>query len=376
VSAPALAAEATEPQTSVSPKPGWTRRRKALASAAVAAALIGGATCVVQPWHHSADSTQSGNTESGSGHSTAPVVKGSLSAGTQVAGSLVHDAATDITSQGHGILTALPKPGDLVKAGQQLYEVDGAPVILMTGDRPLWRDLAAGIPDGKDVAELKQNLIGLGFSGAGADQKFTADTTAAVKRWQQAVGLDPTGTVKLGSVVMLPFGTARVQRVAAQPGAAVGGAVGTVTSTDLVVDVQPTKDQISLFTPGGKVSVELGDGTQVPGAIRSVVQGTSDTPSGGQDQSTSVVIALDDQSKVATAGTAPVTVTVVSQTVNDALIVPVTALLALAGGGYAVQVGDGGGKDRLVKVDLGLVADARAEIKGDVQPGDQVVIPQ
>ncbi len=60
--------------------------------------------------------------------------------------------------------------------------------------------------------------------------------------------------------------------------------------------------------------------------------------------------------------------------VNDVVAVPVEALLALAEGGYAVEVQDGNGT-RLIAVEAGFYADGLIEVTGDVAPGDMVVVP-
>jgi len=59
---------------------------------------------------------------------------------------------------------------------------------------------------------------------------------------------------------------------------------------------------------------------------------------------------------------------------SDVLIVPVSALLAVAEGGFAVEVIDPSGT-HLVRVDVGTVVDARAEISGDIDAGAHVVVP-
>ena len=60
-----------------------------------------------------------------------------------------------------------------------------------------------------------------------------------------------------------------------------------------------------------------------------------------------------------------------------ATAVPAAALLALAEGGYAVEVPDAAAVTgtRLVRVEVGMFADGWVQITGDVAPGDQVVTP-
>ncbi|MFE3879187.1 peptidoglycan-binding protein [Kitasatospora sp. NPDC059146] len=371
--------------------PARTRgpRRRAVVSLALVAAIGGaGALAVTRPWEHRTSAAG----QASPGHETVVVQKGSLSSGIQVGGALAYDAPTPVVAAGHGTLTALPAVGSVVKAGGKLYEVDGQAVVLLRGERPLWRDLGPGVGDGPDVGQLKRNLIDLGYAdglGLAADRKFTEGTATAVKRWQKALGAQQTGTVTLGSVVMLPQQAVRVQQVGAQLGSAVGTtAIITVSSTDLVATVKPADNQLSRFKPNGPTVVKLADGTTISGRIRSLVResagGGGDAGPGGSGggagpEKTTVTITLDDQAKAQQAGPSSVTVNVVGDTAEDALIVPVTALVALDGGGYGVRVVDGAGADaptRLVKVRLGLVADAKAQITGDVRGGDQVVIPK
>ncbi|MGW2399655.1 peptidoglycan-binding protein [Kitasatospora sp. NPDC001664] len=313
------------------------------------------------------------------------VEQGSLSSSIQLTGTLVHDAPVQVAAAGKGVLTALPAVGAVVRAGERLYESDGQPVVLMTGQRPLWRDLGPEVPEGPDVEQLKRNLIDLGLAkglGLTADRKFTPDTATAVKRWQKSLGVRETGTVALGSVVMLPEKAVRIQQLGAQLGSALGsGPVLTVTRTDLVVTVQPAENQVSRFKPDGRVRIRLADGSTVDGRVRSLVRGSAggdDKAAGGSDgpgAKTTATLVLDGQEKAQQAGPSAVTVSVVGDTAEHALIVPVTALLALDGGGYGVRVSEGGAT-RLVRVQLGLIADAKAQITGDVAAGAQVVIPK
>ncbi|MEU8762668.1 peptidoglycan-binding protein [Streptomyces sp. NPDC048659] len=359
------------------------RRRIVLPLALVAVLGGSGALAVARPWEAPGTADARPVVE----HGTVVVEKGSLSSGIQVAGALSFDAPTSVVAAGQGTLTALPSVGAVVRAGQRLYEVDGRPVVLMTGKRPLWRDLGPGVPDGPDVEQLKRNLLRLGHAeglGLSVDGKFTKATAVAVKRWQKALGARQTGTVGRAEVVMLPQGSVRVERVSAQLGSAVGtGPVLTVTDTALVAVVRPAENQLSRFKPNARVKVRLADGGTVEGRIRSLIRGGAgggadggEGGSGGGAEKTTVTVALDDQGKARQAGPSSVTVTIVGDTARDALIVPVTALLALDGGGYGVRVERDGAAARLVPVRLGLVADAKAQIDGDVRAGDRVVVPQ
>ncbi|MFF2964588.1 peptidoglycan-binding protein [Streptomyces sp. NPDC057963] len=362
------------------------RKRHKIAVPLVLIAAITGAAVlgVTRPWERPAPDAQQSAVEYG----TAAVQRGSLSSGIQVAGALGYDTPTQVVPSGTGTITALPAVGDVIKPGRKLYEVDGRAVVLMRGDRPLWRNLGPEATPGADVKQLKRNLVDLGYAdglGLSIDEKFTAGTATAVKRWQKSLGVKQTGTVTLGSMIMLPLKLVRVQQLGVQLGAALGTAsVMTVTGTDLVASVQPADNQLSRFKPDGKVEVRLSDGATVTGHIRSLIRGVgsgggsgeggADGP-GGDAQKTAVTVELDSQTQALKAGASSVTVTVVGDKVSDALIVPVTALLALDGGGYGVKVVEGTGS-RLVKVQLGLVANARAQISGDVKPGAEVVVPK
>ncbi|WP_328946876.1 peptidoglycan-binding protein [Streptomyces sp. NBC_00250] len=364
------------------PQGGRRKRRRVVVPLVLTATITGAAVLgVTRPWEQK---------ESGAGkppveYGTVVVQKGSLSSGIQIAGTLGYDEPTPVVAAGRGTVTALPAVGAVVKPGGKLYEADGRAVVLMRGSRPLWRDLGPGAGDGPDVQQLKRNLADLGYAdglGLAIDEKFTKGTEIAIKRWQKSLGVKQTGTVTLGSVVMLPQASVRVQQLGVQLGAPLGSAsVMTVSGTGLVATVRPADNQLSRFKPDGKVEVRLSDGSTVTGRVRSLIrggstgQGEGDSGGGGDQQKTTVTIGLDSQQQARKAGPSSVTVTVVGDSVSDALIVPVTALLALDGGGYGVKVVDGT-VTRLVKVRLGLIADAQAQVSGGLQPGTQVVIPK
>ncbi len=72
-----------------------------------------------------------------------------------------------------------------------------------------------------------------------------------------------------------------------------------------------------------------------------------------------------------------VQVSLTVQSVRNVLAVPVSALLALAGGGYGVEVVHGPGSQRLVGVRTGIFAGGRVQVTGaGIAPGTKVVVAQ
>jgi hypothetical protein len=103
--------------------------------------------------------------------------------------------------------------------------------------------------------------------------------------------------------------------------------------------------------------------------------------SGGPGSATPTVpVTIRTASPTATGGLdqAPVLVEITTATVHDALTVPVNALLALAGGGYAVEVVDPAGTHHLVTVSPGLFDDAAGLVQvtgSGLSDGQHVVVP-
>jgi peptidoglycan hydrolase-like protein with peptidoglycan-binding domain len=288
---------------------------------------------------------------------------------------------------GSVVVTWLPGTGDVVDRGQAMYRVNGVPIPLLFGDEPFSRQLTEGVR-GHDVQEMEQNLLGLGYASSGnlqSDGSFTAADTAAVKRWQQALGVPVTGVVGLGDVVVLP-GAARVTHLQVAVGAAIssGTQVLTASSTARQVVVQLNAAQQSQVKVGDQVTIALPNRKTISGAVTSVgTVATQPSPasSGSGSSSTPTVevdVAPTDPAATGTIDQAPVQVSITTATVADAFVVPVTALLAEPGGAYAVEVAGMRGGDRLLPVTLGLFddADGLVQVSGSwLAAGLHVVVP-
>ncbi|NIR34537.1 MAG: hypothetical protein GWN79_00260 [Actinobacteria bacterium] len=122
------------------------------------------------------------------------------------------------------------------------------------------------------------------------------------------------------------------------------------------------------------MTIELPDNSETPGTVESV--DTVATVGQQGDAVFEVIIVLDEPAAAGGLDEAPVDVDLVTDRVDDAMAVPVTALLALAEGGYAVEVVDVSGATRLVAVDPGFYAEGLVEIESSgLSIGDQVVLP-
>lgn len=294
-------------------------------------------------------------------------------------GTLGYADARSLSGGTPGTITALAAEGSVVDRGGALYRVDGEAVRLLFGSLPVWRTLGPGVSNGADVKQLEENLHALGYRPGTVDGHWTADTTAAVKRWQDATGVDETGVLAQGSFVFLP-GARRIGAHQAKVGDQVGpGAqIATTTATTRTVTVDLAARRQRLVKEGDRVQVELPTGRVVNATVTDVgrvakAPEDADQPGGGGDPTITVTIALDPKATVDGLDEAPVEVRVATSISKGVLAVPVSALLARAQGGYALEVVDGA-TTRLVPVETGAYADGYVEVSGSgIAEGTKVV---
>jgi hypothetical protein len=312
---------------------------------------------------------------------TAKVVKTDLSTTTQIEGSLGYTGHYEVFAQGAGgTVTWLPRPGQVIGRGQPAFELDGQPVRLLYGSRPMWRSLGSGVSDGSDVLTLERNLVALNVgSGLTPNGHFSGSTAAVVRRWQRATGQTVTGRVELGSVTIQP-GPVRVIVVDGKLGSTSHGEEPLLSgsSTTAAVTIRVPADRTHLVRVGNRVSVTMPDGKQIGGRVTqmgAVADAAPDPETGRQAAPTvSGLVTMAEPDVGADLDQAPVQVAITDQAKNGVLAVPITALVALAGGGYGVYIVDG--ERRLVGVTPGLFADTLVEVSGDgVREGATVEVP-
>jgi Putative peptidoglycan binding domain len=170
-----------------------------------------------------------------------------------------------------------------------------------------------------------------------------------------------------------------------EAGAGAGEVVLSTTSTQQIVQLKVKPEQQQLARLGETVTVQLPGGGQIPGKITDVGTVASESkgsgseekgsPSGESDEFTiPLTITLDHD--VARLDEAPVSVELVKNIRRNVLTVPATALIATAGGGYAVEMLE---QDRRVTLPVtpGMFAGGYVQVEGaGVREGMTVIESQ
>jgi HlyD family secretion protein len=337
---------------------------------------------------------------------TARVERRTLSAMVSQAGVLTYRARSDgslysVINQARGTYTQLPAAGRVISEGRVLYRVNNSPVVLLLGATPAYRTLSAGA-SGPDVAELNADLVALGYVTRAqlspTPAAFGAATTMAVERLQAALGVTQSGTLALGQVVFEPAAI-RVTSVSAQLGGRTqpGQTVMQASSTRRQVQMALDASQQTDVAVGDKVTITLPNNETTPGIVSSVGTVAACPSSSGSGESSpgpaapgtdscsgsgtpTILVGVTPSHPTATGrwDQAPVQVGITTASVRNALVVPVTALLARAEGGYAVEVTGARAINHLVPVSLGLFddADGLVQVTGSrLAAGQSVVVP-
>jgi peptidoglycan hydrolase-like protein with peptidoglycan-binding domain len=305
---------------------------------------------------------------------TVEVAKVDLADRLTLTGKLGYGDEHALSGRKQGTITALPAQGTVLERGKTVYQADARPVPLFYADIPLYRDIASGMTDGPDVQVVEENLKALGYTGFGTpDKKFTDATANAIKKWQKALGLDQTGVIGMGDVVVTA-GPVRVSTVSAELGGHADGTLLKYTGTGRAVTVELTAAQKSLAKNGTKVGLTVA-GKATNGTVASVSPippSSSGNGNDNQEQKFSALVTLDDPAVVGDLDAGSVDARFTTAARQGVLAVPVGALLALAEGGYGVEIVEGA-NHRLVAVQTGLFADGKVEVAGNLQAGMRVV---
>jgi len=151
---------------------------------------------------------------------------------------------------------------------------------------------------------------------------------------------------------------------------------------EVVFQVDATdQETVSL---GDRVEIELPTDERVPTVISFIDQVVTQTQAG---EFIEVTLEVLNPEEIETYDQAPVKVFVITEISAGVLYVPVNALLALAEGGYALEVyegevetgtfnGESGVDTNYIAVEIGVFTDGFVEVKGNISEGQLVVVPR
>jgi Putative peptidoglycan binding domain len=369
-------------------RPRRRRKRRAVLGGCVALVVAAGGAAFAVTGAFGDDGEPAA--KAGDGTSLVAVQEGPLSSQVDQSGTLSYAGGADgtpypVVNQASGTYTWMPVAGAQIDCGETLYKVGQKPVILICGSTPAYRGLAVGA-DGKDVRALNKTLVNEGYAGKSEldpdSGHFGLGTAAALEKLQDERGADVTGRLDLGQAVFLP-GPLRIGKVTAANGtsAAPGRPIMEASSNRREVTVKLDASQQSEVRKGARAQITLPDNRTTPGVVSrigTVAASSGKDDSGSPPATLPVSITLEHPKDAGTLDQAPVQVQITTGGVEHALIVPVTALIGRAGGGYAVEVAAGeAGRTRIVPVTLGLFdnADGRVQVSGALTAGDRVVVP-
>lgn len=274
-----------------------------------------------------------------------------------------------------GVVTrVVVEPGDEVSPGDVLYEVDLVPVSIGEGKVPSFRRIEAGTR-GADVAQLQRLLKQRGHFTGTVDGSAGKDTVAAIRAWQEELGVPATGAVGPGDVIYVPKLPTRValdQKVI-RTGATLSGGedalAGLPTSPAFEMPVTtaqaamvPTGARVNITSPEGDIWAATA-GRQSPDEGSGTVHITLDSLDEGP-------VCADQCAQVPVTGQSSLRSEVVTVEEVNGLVVPSSALITEAGGQTAV-IDEGGGR---LPVEVTATAQGMSVITG-VDAGTKVQVP-
>ena len=304
--------------------------------------------------------------------------------------------AFPVVAQAGAVITSLAAPGTEVDSATVLYRNGGLPVAAIEGDSSaiaaLDRELYVGVSAGGDVRLLEQMLATEGLDAAGTlvvDDTFDEATATAVLAWWQSI--DPAITVEpidlvvpSGSFVVVPGGL-EIGDVLVADATTLAADVPVLNLTSparMVTTTAPIGDDT--FALGAPIDVEFPDGTISTGTVVAVgTAATNPTDAPGTTPTVDISIRVADiPSSVDSFVSIPVTLRVIDTEIDDAFVVPTSALVALAEGGYALEVvtapatATEPAQTVLIAVEPSLYSDGMVVVTGpDVTVGADVVVP-
>lgn len=154
------------------------------------------------------------------------------------------------TVRGHGgTVTAVVTPGTVVDEGAAILEVNLEPVILLQGERPMFREWTLET-HGEDVAQFHRALDRLGSDVEPSSERYNQRSRAAWRALRDAMDAPTTDDVGVGDIVFTPNLPALVGDELPS--------VGDPADGPLVELLQPDPIVVAVLPSAAATSVEVG----------------------------------------------------------------------------------------------------------------------
>lgn len=306
---------------------------------------------------------------------TVPVERRTLRSTIRTRGIVAHESVGSLVAASAGRVTGVGvQTGDTIHAGDQIIEVDGRPSIALSGAFPFWRSLSLGAR-GKDVGQLQRVLAEAGLYTGSIDDVFGPRVQRALREWQSGHQfVDGLGVLQPGDVFVAEW-PARVGALKVGLGdfLAPGQAVADITALEQTIDLDMTPSDRQRVAVGLVAEVEAAaTGRTVTGQlveVADVAETSGETE--GQAVTYRARIALDAPVEVVDG--AQVAVTVILDEREDALAVPLAAVVTNAAGEPIVRLMENEGMTE-VPVETGLVDGAYVEIRSGLEGSERVIL--
>lgn len=311
-----------------------------------------------------------------------------------ISGTFRQGTAAAVTDwyQGKGYEAQQPSPDDQQQLGSLEQAVSAAQQALLTAGA------GGGDSSPEPESSTDKQIKEIQLSSA---KKSLDLANAALSTFKASYGTK----VPAGEVVFFPKLPVRLDKVTVKAGDAVSGQIGTVTSSDLVVEAVVPATDAELLRQGMAAEVLTDDGKKAQGTVSAlgadatsaVTTGDGESSQGETGESDGTAEATESADATTTDSSAPVQLRIsiadpgqlageadasvkvtikVGASDGKVLTVPLAAIHTSADGRARVQVQRGGGLTD-VHVTVGLSAAGLVEVKpagGTLKQGDRVVV--
>jgi peptidoglycan hydrolase-like protein with peptidoglycan-binding domain len=278
--------------------------------------------------------------------------------------------------QGRVITAVGVQPGTELESGQVLLEVEGRPVIVLTGEFPAWRNFTSSM-NGPDVSQLQSALAELGFYHKKGQALGTVGhrTLNAVLALYQSLGYEPPpwSDVPYQEFVFVPSDLRVVERAAVAVGDTLQADAIGLASLARRIEADLTVDQRAAVQPGVTIHVAGSSGTETwSGTIEHVLE----IPRADDATGPNAAILTSEPVPDSIAGEQVFEVVLAST--GEPALSAASAAVHSSGDGEAFVVVLDGGEETRVPVTVGVVTDNRIQItpvtSASLRPGDALVL--